>query len=162
MGKFTGEPGEKALQLPMHILDDVDKKILAELKADARIPLTTLSRRVGRSRTAVQMRIERLEREGVILGYETRLASDGGDSRRVGAIITFYLKDRLNMQRVVDALKLIPELIGCYVVTGEADIVATFSEMTRDRLEEVCEPLWALPDVRETNTVLVLKAHLER
>ncbi|MBW8860659.1 MAG: Lrp/AsnC family transcriptional regulator, partial [Caulobacter sp.] len=57
-------------------MDPIDRKLVAALKDNGRASTADLARRVGRSRTTVQSRIERLERDGVILGYGARLAPD--------------------------------------------------------------------------------------
>ena len=58
-------------------LDETDRRLLAELEADGRLTQVALAARVGLSRTAVQERIARLEREGVIQGYTIRLRNPG-------------------------------------------------------------------------------------
>lgn len=55
-------------------LDEIDQALLAALRENARESTADLARRVGRSRTTVQGRLERLERRGVIQGYALRLA----------------------------------------------------------------------------------------
>jgi DNA-binding Lrp family transcriptional regulator len=57
-------------------IDAIDEKLIAAMKDNGRASTADLARRVGRSRTTVQSRIERLERDGVILGYAARLAPD--------------------------------------------------------------------------------------
>ncbi len=57
-------------------LDEIDQALLAALRENARESTADLARRVGRSRTTVQGRLERLERRGVIQGYALRLAED--------------------------------------------------------------------------------------
>ena len=147
----------------MKDLDSIDRRILAELHADARVPLTTIATRVGRSRTAVQARIERLERDGVIRGYRTDLATGGGSPRReIGAILTIRLKDRLSPRPVIAFLESRAEVVGAYTVTGDADLIALLAVTSREDIRAVCEPLWALSEVRDTNTTLVLKTHVER
>ena len=54
-------------------LDAIDRKLIALLQADARASATALARDAGLSRTAIQERMARLERAGVILGYTVRL-----------------------------------------------------------------------------------------
>ena len=49
--------------------DKIDEQILEELRRDSRVPITDLSRKVNRSRTAVQARLSRLEQSQQILGY---------------------------------------------------------------------------------------------
>ena len=52
-------------------LDIIDRKILTFLQKDARVPLTTMARRLYISRNAVKYRIELMEKEGLIEGYTT-------------------------------------------------------------------------------------------
>lgn len=72
-----------------------------------------------------------------------------------------YLHDRMRWAPVVDALTGVPEVMGCYRITGAADLMVTFAHTTRERLQAVCEPIWALPEVRETDTQVVLKAFID-
>ena len=50
-------------------MDVIDEKLLAALRENGRASTAQLARLVGRSRTSVQSRIERLEKQGVIVGY---------------------------------------------------------------------------------------------
>jgi len=53
-------------------LDELDRRLLAELGADARLTQVALAARVGLSRSSVQARIKRLDREGVIQALRTK------------------------------------------------------------------------------------------
>lgn len=55
------------------LLDATNRRLLAELQANARLTLAELGRRVGLSSPAVTERLARLEREEVILGYHAQL-----------------------------------------------------------------------------------------
>ena len=63
-------------------MDAIDEKLLQALRENGRASTAQLARLVGRSRTSVQSRIERLERQGVIVGYGVLLAPEHG----VGAV----------------------------------------------------------------------------
>ena len=69
-------------------LDEVDQALLAALRENARASTADLARRVGRSRTTVQGRLERLERPGVIRRHSLRLADAPavGDGRPLGSV----------------------------------------------------------------------------
>ncbi|MDN5567742.1 MAG: Lrp/AsnC family transcriptional regulator, partial [Paracoccus sp. (in: a-proteobacteria)] len=56
------------------LLDATNRRILAELLADARIPVTELARKVGLSKTPVALRIRQLEDAGLITGYRAILS----------------------------------------------------------------------------------------
>ena len=55
------------------LLDPINRLLLKELQADARLPIAELSRRVNLSAPAVAERVQRLERAGVIGGYHARV-----------------------------------------------------------------------------------------
>lgn len=57
----------------MRNMDDVDREIIALLRADARMPVAALAVRLRVARGTVQNRLRRLEEEGVIVGYTVRL-----------------------------------------------------------------------------------------
>ena len=59
-------------------MDTIDQKLLFALRENARTSTARLARLVGRSRTSVQSRIERLEKQGIIQGYGVRLAPEHG------------------------------------------------------------------------------------
>ena len=57
-------------------LADKDRQLLSLLSENARMATALLARKLGLSRTTVQAKIERLERDGVIAGYGVRLSED--------------------------------------------------------------------------------------
>ena len=57
-------------------MDFIDQQLISALRENGRASTAHLARIVGRSRTSVQSRIERLERQGVIVGYSVRLAPE--------------------------------------------------------------------------------------
>ena len=59
-------------------MDAIDEKLILALRENGRASTAQLARLVGRSRTSVQSRIERLEKQGVIVGYGVRLAPEHG------------------------------------------------------------------------------------
>src|ERR1700727_2067965 len=59
-------------------MDSIDEKLLAARRETGRASTAMLARLVGRSRTSVQSRIERLEKQGIITGYGVRLAPELG------------------------------------------------------------------------------------
>ena len=54
-------------------MDDLDRRLIAQLRLDARAPIATLAKRLGVARGTVQNRIARLETDGTIAGYTVRL-----------------------------------------------------------------------------------------
>jgi Lrp/AsnC family transcriptional regulator, leucine-responsive regulatory protein len=99
------------------VIDDTNRRLLAELEADARISIAELGRRVGLSAPAVAERVGRLERAGVITGYHAAV-----DPRALGYALTAIVRIRPNsrqLQRIPAIAAETPELVECYRITGE-------------------------------------------
>lgn len=139
-------------------LDSQDQKIVAELTRNARLPVTTLAARVGLSRTAVQHRLDRLERDGVIRGYTLRLGEDAPQAaaKQTAAFVEIKLKDRLRQGGVLAFLEKIAEVQKVHNVSGDGDLVVLLEDAPQDRIREICQQLWQHENVASTNTVFVL------
>ena len=143
-------------------LDEIDRRILAELDADARVSLVTLAARVHLSRNAVRQRIERMERDGVIEGYTLVRGHPDGDARRVSAVLFVYRVDRMRGGQVLAELAAIPEVVRCDILAGEFDLLVTVQADSMDRVGEVWERIAALPDVANTVTSVSLTTVIDR
>src|SRR6476619_7134026 len=83
-------------------LDEIDRRLLAELRADGRLTHVALAARVGLSRSAVQERVARLERTGVIAGYTVRV---GEPSTGQGLRAYLLVKGGASHEHAVKVLK---------------------------------------------------------
>jgi Lrp/AsnC family leucine-responsive transcriptional regulator len=103
-------------------LDKIDRVILRELLADARISNQDLSERVGLSPSPCLRRLRRLEDEGVITGYTANL-----DEERIGLPVAVFMSVKLDRQidsqlKVFEAeVMKYPEVVDCWLMTGEND-----------------------------------------
>jgi Lrp/AsnC family leucine-responsive transcriptional regulator len=108
--------------MPKSDLDRIDRRIVAELQADARLTNVELAERVGLSPSPCLRRVKRLEREGYIEGYRAALRRD-----RVGLGFSVFLAVKIDghaNERALefeDAVSAMPEVIACHLVSGEAD-----------------------------------------
>ena len=106
----------------MIALDSFDFKILDALQEDARITTLDLADRVGLSATPCARRVKRLEEEGVIERYVTLL-----NAERLGIGLNVFVNVRLRSQTkdsmdIFEAgIKELPEIVECYLLTGEYD-----------------------------------------
>jgi Lrp/AsnC family transcriptional regulator, leucine-responsive regulatory protein len=102
---------------PHAALDEVNIRILDELRADPRLTMTELGRRIGMSSPAVTERVRRLEEAGVIRGYRLDL-----DPAALGLPLTAYIRVRPDpgqLPRVAELARNIPEVVECHRITGE-------------------------------------------
>ena len=141
-------------------LDQIDQKIFAELSKNARISHAELATKVLLSRNAVRQRIDRMERHGHIQGY-TVVAGATGQSP-VSAFLMVYRKDRVRGADVISALRSIPEIILCDVVSGDFDLLLRVEARTLARVQEIWEQVAALPGVTNTVTALTLSSVIRR
>lgn len=140
-------------------LDDIDRRLLAELSLDARLTQVALAARVGLSRSAVQERIKRLEREGVIQGYTLRL----GHTLPAGLRAYLLVQDSgPSHDRALRALEGFPEVRAADSVAGSTDLVLQLEAATIEDLNRVRDEVAKLPGVSSTETLLVMKADFSR
>eukprot|EP01042_Synura_sphagnicola_P027564 gene27564-35579_t len=103
-------------------LDRIDRKILSILQEDGRIANLKLAEAVALSPTAVLARVQRLTRDGFILGYEARL-----NPLKLGAgmlVFVEVLLDRTTpnvFDQFKDAVQVRPEIMECHMVAGGFD-----------------------------------------
>ena len=140
-------------------LDRIDLKILQALQVDGRMANLKLAEAVTLSPTAVLARVQRLTREGYILGYEARL-----NPLKLGAGLMVFVEVLLDKTtpNVFDAFKAAvqvrAEIMECHMVAGGFDYLlkTRMADMTAYR-EFAGSVLWQLPGVRETRTYAVME-----
>jgi Lrp/AsnC family transcriptional regulator, leucine-responsive regulatory protein len=118
-------------------LDEIDRRVLAELAADARLSTAELARRVSLSPPAVAERVRRLERAGVITGYRAEI-----DPRALGYEIAAIVRVRptpRQLPRIVELAQETPEVVECYRITGDDCFLMKLHLHTMDDLEPVLD-----------------------
>jgi DNA-binding Lrp family transcriptional regulator len=66
----------------------------------------------------------------------------------------------LSPDNVIALLHGVPEIVGCFRISGDADLMVMISSTTPERLQDICEPIWRSVDVKTTKTTVVLKSYL--
>ncbi|MEU6973677.1 Lrp/AsnC family transcriptional regulator [Kitasatospora aureofaciens] len=120
-------------------MDAVDRRLLAELQADARLSYNELSRRVSLSAPAVAERVRRLEADGVISGYHAHV-----DPTRAGLAITALVQVQCYGPRCVlrdPEVATWPEVLQLHRVTGGACCVLLVAVATMAEFEALCDRL---------------------
>ena len=137
-----------------------DQLLLSLLRENARASIAEISRRLKLSRTTVQSRIERLEREGVIAGYTVRVneAAEHGHIR-AHIMITVLPKQ---MPAVVQALHEMPEVRVLHSVSGAFDLVAMGVAPSVAEMDVLTDLIGAIDGVERTTSSIILSAKFER
>ena len=141
-------------------MDPIDEKLLSAMRENARISTAQLARLVGRSRTSVQSRIERLERQGVILGYGVRLGPDH-DLGAVRAHVMIKVGPK-EARAVTAALRAIEHVRVLHSVSGDVDLIAVAMTRSVDQMDQVIDRIGALDGVERTTSSIILSTKFER
>lgn len=141
-------------------LDDTDRALLALLRENARAATSDLARRLKLSRTTVQSRLSRLERERVIAGY-TVTVSPEAEAAQVRAHILITLEPRRSAT-IESALRRIPELRTLHSVSGPFDLIAIVAAASIGELDRLIDRIGALEGVERTTSAIVLSTRIDR
>lgn len=130
----------------MRALDSVDRRILAELQQDGRLPNQELADRVGLSPSPCLRRVRILEDDNVITGYRAEV-----DQSAVGLPITAFVQITLDshsaevVDRVEAVIRSIPQVVEAYLLAGDHDYLlrvttesfATYEQLMRSQLRAI-------------------------
>ena len=139
------------------MIDEIDSQILNILQHDARISNAELARRVGMAASAVLERVRKLEQQGVIAGYTTRL-----DARQLGAGLLAFVFVRSDEGVVAESteakLAAVPEVQEVHHIAGEDCFLLKVRTADTGALGRLLrERIGRIATVRSTRTTIVLE-----
>jgi Lrp/AsnC family leucine-responsive transcriptional regulator len=140
-------------------LDRIDLRILDCLQRDGRLSNLKLAESVALSPTAVLARVQRLTKDGYILGSEARL-----NPLKLGRGMMVFVEVLLDkttphvFEAFKAAVQVRPDILECHMVAGGFDYLlkTRMADMTAYRAF-AGTVLWQLPGVRETRTYAVME-----
>lgn len=141
-------------------MDEIDTKLVAKLRENARLPAAELARDLGLSRTTVQSRIERLERSGVVTGYTVRL-SEAHERGLIRAFVMLTVGPK-QAASVVAAARRMPAVRVLQSVSGPFDLIAEAATQSAAEMDALIDALGALEGVERTTSSIVLSTKIDR
>jgi DNA-binding Lrp family transcriptional regulator len=136
-------------------MDDLDHRLIAQLRHDARASVADLAKRLKVSRGTVSNRLTRLEHEGIITGYTVRLRPDSApDDIRAWACIAV----EGNQHAVIRALLGEPGVAELHDTNGRWDLLASLQVASLTELSSVLERIRGIPGITATETSVHLKS----
>jgi len=141
--------------MPELQLDSIDWNILGLLQADARMSNVELAKAVGLSPSPCLNRVRALEEAGYISRYVTLL-----DALRVGLKVSVFIQVTLERQieSALERFRGRPEVMECYLMTGDADYLIRVVVADIQVLEEfILKFLTKLPGVGNIKSSFALK-----
>lgn len=143
----------------MRELDEIDRKIIAAIQVDGKITTQDLSDKVGLSASPCARRVRLLEQSGIIKGYTAVI-----DQKKAGLPISAFASIKLERQREEDldrfsqAVTRWPEVLDCYLMTGQRDYLLRIVVRDLDAYEEFLkDKLTRLDNVASIESSFALK-----
>ena len=135
-------------------MDDVDVKILRELRRDGRASFTALAKSVGTSEATVRARMKRLQGEGTIRGFTVRTA--GG---QVKALVEVNVQSNVHSAIVAKAIRAWDDVESVWEVTGDNDIIVVADCPDASHLNAIIDRIRDIPGTQATRSRLILREH---
>lgn len=143
------------------VLDEIDQRIVALLRENARRSFSDIGSRVSLSAPAVKRRVDRLEASGVIQGYSAVL-----DHVALGwtthAVVSLFCEGGMSASDILAAAGRHPEVAAAHTVAGEASAILHLHARDTEHLEGALERLRDAPGITRTQTQVVLSTLFER
>jgi DNA-binding Lrp family transcriptional regulator len=139
--------------------ENLDRKLVNALLGDGRASLRSLGGDLDVSVTTVSNHLSDLEDDGIIQGYTPRVDYD-----KLGYDVTAILQLKVegsSLPEVTDELEEHEQMISVYEVTGDYDIIAIGKFTDTDGMNDHIKQLLVNPDIKESNTSVVLNAPAE-
>lgn len=142
-------------------MDSTDQRIVALLRENARRSFQDIGRHVHLSAPAVKRRVDRLEREGVLLGY-TAIVDPEAFGWRAEAFVDLYCDGDMSASAVRAAVATEPGVVSAHTVAGEASAILHVMAEDTKALELALERIRATSGVTRTVTQVVLSTLFTR
>ena len=139
--------------------ENLDSKLVNALLNDGRASLRSLAEELDVSVTTVSNHLSDLEEEGVIEGYTPKVNYDALDYD-VTAVIQLKVEGSA-LPEITETLEEHRQMISVYEVTGDYDVVAVGKFKDTDGMNDQIKALLTDPDIKESNTSVVLNAVTE-
>ena len=143
-------------------IDDLDRRILAELQRDARMPFQEIARKLMVSGGTVHVRVGKLREQGVVKSFRVVLDAD-----RLGyevcAFVGINLHKARDHKRVTKRLLEMPEVLEAHYTTGTFSLfVKVMAQSTRGLHDFLVDRLQPIPEIQSTETLVSLRTLLDR
>lgn len=146
----------------MDAIDEFDIQILKQLEKDGRMAYSAIAAALGISNTMVHQRVSRLTEQGILTGIKPVL-----DEKKLGydwgAFTGITLEKDHDSQRIIEALKKIPEVTECYYITGTYTLYIKIIAKNHQHMRTVLyERIDNIPGIAKTDSIIELGCAFKR
>ncbi|MCJ2182488.1 Lrp/AsnC family transcriptional regulator [Novosphingobium sp. 1949] len=140
-------------------LDEIDRRLLAELQDEGRITNVELAQRVGLTAPPCLRRVRSLEEAGIIQGYHADLdPSKLGFTITVFALVSLKSQAEEALRAFEDHMKGLPEVRECHMLNGEIDFILKIVSRDLQSFQEfLTSKLTPAPNVDSVKTSLTIR-----
>ena len=135
-------------------MDNLDNRIIARLRHNARAALSDLAGELGVSRATVRARIERMQAAGQIVGFTVVMKGDHA-AAPVRGLMMIGIEGR-GADRIIRQLRGIAEVTALHTTNGRWDLIVEISTETLEALDLVLAGIRRLDGVSVSETNLLL------
>ncbi|WP_026790830.1 Lrp/AsnC family transcriptional regulator [Pleomorphomonas oryzae] len=135
-------------------MDRLDQQLVTLLRHDGRRSVSDLALELGVSRATVRARMERLQRDGDILGYTVILRNDAIEAP-VRAVMMIEIEGHV-LDKVIRQLEGFPEVAAIHTTNGRWDLVVELGAATLTDFDTVLRRIRLLPGITGSDTSLLL------
>jgi DNA-binding Lrp family transcriptional regulator len=132
----------------------MDQRLLGLLRKNARRSISDLAGDLGISRSSVYVRMERLERAGIIAGY-TVLLGASYDQRLIRAQVMIKMLPKLS-RATEKQLITMPALVALHAISGEYDMIAVIESENVAMLNQLIDQIGDMEGVEKTTSSILL------
>jgi DNA-binding Lrp family transcriptional regulator len=139
-------------------MDDLDRRLIAELRVDGREPIASLAHRLGVTRATINSRLRRLVADGVVLGFTVRVR-DEIETDAVRAVAFIEVEGR-STNEVIRKLRGFPEVHSLHTTNGGWDLVAELRTESLPSFDRLLGRIRSIDGVVNSETSLLLSSVL--
>lgn len=136
-------------------MDDLDRRIIAALRHDARVPLSDLAAELGTTRTTLRARIARLQERGDIVGFTVLTRADVLRDP-VRGLMMIGIEGR-GTERITRQLSGMAEVRAVHSTNGRWDVIVEIGTPTLEDFDTVLTRIRRLDGIVASETNLLLK-----
>lgn len=136
-------------------MDDLDSRIISELRHDARVPLSDLAAALNTSRTTLRARIARLQERGEIVGFTVLTRADVMRDP-VRGLMMIGIEGR-GTERITRQLSGFAEVRAVHSTNGRWDVIVEIGTETLEAFDAVLTRIRRLDGIVASETNLLLK-----
>jgi DNA-binding Lrp family transcriptional regulator len=143
-----------------NLSNDLDRRLVALLRKDARTPIARLSKSLAVSRATIYARLKKLQQSGIIEGFTVRLNPEV-DRRQIRAYVLIKVSGKL-ARATERQLQAMPEITALHAISGVYDLIAELEAASSADLNDLIDRIGELQGVEKTTSSILLATKWSR